>query len=54
MVGKRFQAKQPVEVKPTGPSSRKLTTQQAVAVLSEEYSETDLEERFERGKYILE
>ena len=48
MVGKRFQTKQPVEVRLT-----RLTTQQAVAVLSEESSETDIEERFERGKYIL-
>ena len=49
MVGKRFQTKQPVEVRPT----RKLTTQQAVTVLSGESSETDTEERFERGKYIF-
>ena len=53
MVGKRFKTKQPVEVRPTRPSSRKLTTHQTVAVLSEESSEADLEERFERGKYIL-
>ena len=45
--------KQPVEIRPTRESSRKLTIQQAVAVLSEESWETDLEERFEKGKYIL-